>query len=76
MAGVKKIKNLINEWIDDEEDIAVDKRDFLDNDGVNIFSKKSGEKTVEERIKTSRTLKIKNNIIISCLEARFCSKEI
>lgn len=47
--------------IDDEEDIAVDKRDFLDDNGVNIFSKKSGEKTVEERIKTSRTLKIKNN---------------
>ena len=22
MAGVKKIKNLINEWIDDEDDIA------------------------------------------------------
>ena len=61
MAGVKKIKNLTNEWIDDEEDIAEDKRDFLGNDGVNIFSKKSGEKTVEERIKTSRTLKIKNN---------------
>ena len=61
MAGVKKIKNLTNEWINDEEDIAEDKRDFLGNDGVNIFSKKSGEKTVEERIKTSRTLKIKNN---------------
>jgi len=45
----------------DEEDIAVDKRDFLDDNGVNIFSKKSGEKTVEERIKTSRSLKIKNN---------------
>lgn len=45
----------------DEEDIAVDKRDFLDENGVNIFSKKSGEKTVEERIKTSRSLKIKNN---------------
>lgn len=44
-----------------EEDIAVDKRDFLDENGVNIFSKKSGEKTVEERIKTSRSLKIKNN---------------
>ena len=61
MTNVKKIKNLTNEWIDDEEDIAEDKRDFLGNDGVNIFSKKSGEKTVEERIKTSRTLKIKNN---------------
>ena len=47
--------------IDDEDDIAIDKRDFIDENGVNIFSKKSGEKTVEERIKTSRTLKIKNN---------------
>ena len=45
----------------DEEEIVVDKRDFLDENGVNIFSKKSGEKTVEERIKTSRSLKIKNN---------------
>lgn len=45
----------------DDDEIAVDKRDFLDENGVNIFSKKSGEKTVEERIKTSRTLKIKNN---------------
>ena len=45
----------------DDDEIAIDKRDFLDENGVNIFSKKSGEKTVEERIKTSRTLKIKNN---------------
>ena len=29
MTNVKKIKNLTNEWIDDEEDIAEDKRDFL-----------------------------------------------
>ena len=50
-----------NNPIDDEEDIAVDKRDFLDDNGIDIFKKKSGEKTVEERIKTSRTLKIKNN---------------
>ena len=45
----------------DDDDIAVDKRNFLDEDGVDIFIKKSGDKTVEERIKTSRTLKIKNN---------------
>lgn len=51
----------IKENLIDEEDIAVDKRDFLDENGVNIFTKKSGEKTVEERIKTSRSLKIKNN---------------
>jgi hypothetical protein len=61
MLKKNKVVNLDNEPIDDEEDIAVDKRDFLDENGVNIFSKKSGEKTVEERIKTSRTLKIKNN---------------
>jgi len=45
----------------DDDDIAIDKREFLDKNGVDIFKKKSGEKTVEERIKTSRTLKIKNN---------------
>lgn len=45
--------------IDDEE--VIDKRDFLDENGVNIFTKKSEDKTVEERIKTSRTLKIKHN---------------
>ena len=67
MTNVKKIKNLTNEWIDDEEDIAEDKRDFLGNDGENIFSKKSGEKTVEERIKTSRTLKIKKKENINIL---------
>ena len=56
-----------NEWenigtpIEDEEDVAIDKREFLDENGVDIFTKKSSEKTVEERIKTSRTLKIKNN---------------
>lgn len=53
-------RNLENELIE-EDDIAIDKRDFLDENGVNIYSKKSGEKTVEERIKTSRSLKIKNN---------------
>mgnify|MGYP003296176891 CR=1 FL=1 len=45
----------------DDEDIVVDKREILDENGVNIFTKKSSEKTVEERIKTSRSLKIKNN---------------
>lgn len=56
----------INEWenfdnLIDEEDIAIDKRDFIDDNGVDIFTKKSADKTVEERIKTSRSLKIKNN---------------
>jgi len=55
-----EIRNLENEIIE-EDDIAIDKRTFLDENGVDIYSKKSGEKTVEERIKTSRTLKIKNN---------------
>ena len=44
-----------------EDDDLVNKRVYLDENGVDIFTKKSGEKTVEERIKTSRTLKIKNN---------------
>ena len=38
-----------------------DKRVLLDENGVNIYKKTSKEKTVEERIKTSRSLKIKYN---------------
>ena len=55
-----------DEWIlpdspiDDTEEV-VDKREFLDDNDVDIFKKKSCEKTVEERIKTSRSLKIKHN---------------
>lgn len=60
MSTKNDFKNLTNDPIE-EEDIVVDKRDFLDENGKNIFEKKSGEKTVEERIKTSRSLKIKNN---------------
>ena len=45
----------------EDDEIAIDKRDFIDEDGNDIFLKKSFDKTVEERIKTSRTLKIKNN---------------
>jgi hypothetical protein len=37
------------------------KRVLLDENGVNIYDKSSKDKTVEERIKTSRTLKIKYN---------------
>ena len=44
---------------DDEEENT--KRVLLDENGVNIYEKSSKEKTVEERIKTSRTLKIKYN---------------
>lgn len=49
-----------DEPIDDEEEV-IDKREFLDENGINIFTKKSEDKTVEERIKTSRSLKIKHN---------------
>lgn len=44
-----------------DEEVVVDRREFLDKNGVDIFKKKSAEKTVEERIKTSRSLKIKYN---------------
>ena len=46
--------------IEDNEKV-VDKRVLLDENGVDIYKKKSCEKTVEERIKTSRSLKIKHN---------------
>lgn len=49
------------EYIIDDDEIVVDKREFLDENGVNIYSKTSDEKTVEERIKTSRSYKIKHN---------------
>jgi hypothetical protein len=46
----------------DFEDIETSgKRVLLDENGVNIYEKSSKEKTVEERIKTSRSLKIKYN---------------
>lgn len=43
------------------EEEKTDKKVILDENGNNIFKKKSSEKTVEERIKTSRSLKIKHN---------------
>lgn len=49
-----------NKPIEDNEKV-VDKRVLLDEQGNNIYKKKSSEKTVEERIKTSRSLKIKHN---------------
>ena len=52
--------NFCNGIIDDDNGTS-DKREVLDNNGVNIYSKKSEDKTVEERIKTSRSLKIKHN---------------
>lgn len=62
--------NDIKDWYENEnndkilakdEDVIVDRREFLDENGVDIFKKKSAEKTVEERIRTSRSLKIKYN---------------
>lgn len=63
---------MIDENINEELDLEIDdsdsdssemngKRILLDENGVNIYEKSSKEKTVEERIKTSRTLKIKYN---------------
>lgn len=48
-----------DEYCDDEEE--TEKKTILDENGNDIFKKKSSEKTVEERIKTSRSLKIKHN---------------
>lgn len=45
----------------EDNDIVIDKREFLDENGIDIFKKKSIDKTVDERIKTSRSLKIKYN---------------
>lgn len=54
----------MDDWEQDnpiEDTIVNDKRVLLDENGKNIYKKKSSEKTVEERIKTSRSLKIKHN---------------
>lgn len=54
-----------DEWEQDtpieENDTVENKRVLLDENGNDIYKKKSSEKTVEERIKTSRSLKIKHN---------------
>ena len=44
-----------------EEDVILEKKKIVDENGVDIFTKKSKDKTVDERIKTSRSLKIKYN---------------
>lgn len=44
-----------------EEDVVLEKKKIVDENGVDIFTKKSKDKTVDERIKTSRSLKIKYN---------------
>ena len=43
---------------DIEDSDSCSKRVLLDENGVNIYEKSSKDKTVEERIKTSRSLKI------------------
>lgn len=58
-------KDIEQEWehdypIEDNETV-IDKRVLLDENGNDINKKKSIDKTVEERIQTSRTLKIKHN---------------
>lgn len=53
----------IDEW-EKENDTPIDdknKKILLDENGNDVYKKKSCEKTVEERIKTSRSLKIKHN---------------
>lgn len=44
-----------------DEEIVLKNHKLVDENGVDISKKKSSEKTVEERIKTSRSLKIKYN---------------
>lgn len=61
----KKKENDNEKWeydspIDDNEQVE-DKRILLDENGNDVYKKKSSEKTVEERIQTSRSLKIKHN---------------
>ena len=44
-----------------DEEIVLKNHKLVDENGADILKKKSSEKTVEERIKTSRSLKIKYN---------------
>lgn len=61
--------NTYEDWYENEfnhhvseldEDVEIRSK-FLDENGVDIFKKKSKDKTIEERVKTSRSLKIKYN---------------
>lgn len=51
----------ISEKPDLDEEVVIERNKFLDENGVDIRTKKSKDKTVDERIKTSRSLKIKYN---------------
>ena len=61
MRRKKEISSAESDWviedISDDVEPVVDKRDFTDD----VYKKKSADKTVDERIKTSRSLKIKHN---------------
>ena len=51
----------VSEKPDLDEEVVIERNKFLDENGVDIRTKKSKDKTVDERIKTSRSLKIKYN---------------
>ena len=56
----------MTDWFDsdipkDDNEKIIDKREFLDKDGNDIYKKRSADKKVEESIKKNRNLKIKNN---------------
>ena len=46
---------------EDNDEVVIERRPVLDENGVDIFKKRSKDKTVDERIRTSRSLKIKYN---------------
>ena len=48
----------VSEKPDLDEEVVIERNKFLDENGVDIRTKKSKDKTVDERIKTSRSLKI------------------
>ena len=51
----------VSEKPDLDEEVVIESSKFLDENGVDIRTKKSKDKTIDERIKTSRSLKIKYN---------------
>ena len=51
----------VSEKPDFDEEVVIERSKFLDENGVDIRTKKSKDKTIDERIKTSRSLKIKYN---------------
>ena len=51
----------VSEKPDLDEEVVIERSKFLDENGVDIRTKKSKDKTIDERIKTSRSLKIKYN---------------